>query len=187
MKHVWCFVSVSLIAAAALAQQPVTGQRRGMAQSLQAAYNSVKMNVTQSAEKMTEADYSFKPVPDVRSFGQLMGHIANAHYVFCSTAKGVPNPNQGNNFEQKTAKADLVKALADSYAFCADAYSSVTDASGGEFVKQGQNEVARGAVLAQNVAHDNESYGTAVVYLRLKGVVPPSTERANQGRGRGGE
>jgi len=161
-----------------------------MAQSLQLAYNNVKTNLTQSAEKMTEADYSFKPVPEVRSFGQLMGHVANAHYVFCSAAKGVPNPNQGNNFEQKTAKADLVKALADSYAFCDDVYSSLTDASAGEFVKQGQNDVARGGVLATNVAHDNESYGTAVVYLRLKGIVPPSTDRANQGRGgrgRGGE
>ena len=97
--------------------------------------------------------------------------------------RGVPNPNQGKNLEEllKT-KADVVKALADSFAFCDEAFKMLTDANAAELVKQGNNEVARGSILAGLIGHDNELYGTGAVYMRLKGMVPPSTERQNQMR-----
>ncbi len=177
----------TFVSALVLAATPVFAQGGGTAQApqkislavgLQRAYNNIKMNLTEMSTKMPDADYTFQPTKEVRTFGQLMGHAANAQFGQCAAAKGVANPNQGNDNEKKATKAEFVKALADSFAFCDDAFASLTDASAVELVKQGQNEVARGSVLAGLIAHSNEAYGTAVPYMRIKGLVPPSTERA---------
>lgn len=172
------------IASTAFAQAPAAPapQKISLATGLQRGYNAVKQNLTEMSTKMSDADYAFQPTKDVRTFGQLMGHAANAQFNACSVAKGEANPNQGNDNEKKASKAEFVKALADSFAYCDAVFAALTDASAVEFVKQGQNEVARGIPLANLVAHSNEVYGTAVPYMRLKGLVPPSTERANAAR-----
>jgi uncharacterized damage-inducible protein DinB len=148
----------------------------------------MKATLTQSAEKMPEADYSFKPTPEIRSYGQIFGHVANAQFGQCADAKGVPNPHQGENFEQKAAKADIVKALADSFAFCDDVFSSLTDETAAQMITQGRGgQTSRAAALMGVLTHGSEMYGIATVYLRLKGLVPPSTEMFQRGRGgRGG-
>jgi hypothetical protein len=104
-------------------------------------------------------------------------------YGACAALKGVANPNQGKNLEEllKT-KAEFVKALNDAYAFCDDTVKALTDANVGELVKQGQNEVARGSIVAGLTSHNNEMYGTGAAYMRAKGLVPPSTERQQQSR-----
>ena len=162
--------------------------------AIQRGYDGVKRNLTEEAAKMSEADYNFKPssMPEVRGFGQLFGHVANAQYGSCAAAKGVPNPNQGKNLEELKTKAEITKALADSFAFCDDAYKSLTEANASELVTQGRGQTQRAAVLMNNVIHNNEMYGTGAVYLRAKGIVPPSTENqgmrgAGGGRGRGGQ
>src|SRR5712691_8829121 len=114
MTRVFCFVSGALFVAATALAQPPAGPV-GIAAGLQRSYAGVKRNLTQAAEKMPETDYLFKPTPEIRNFGQLFGHVANFQYNSCAAARGVPNPNQGQNLEQtKTTKADIVKALADS-------------------------------------------------------------------------
>lgn len=185
MKRVFCLIAGAVLTASIVsAQQPAPGPT-GLAAGLQRSYAGIKLNLTQAADKMAEADYTFTPNPDIRTYGGQLAHVADAHYNFCSAAKGVPNPMQGQSIEKtKTTKADVIKALADSFAFCDDAYSALTDASAAELVAQGRGQTARGAVLANNTAHDNEEYGIITVYLRLKQMVPPSTERAQQGRGR---
>ena len=144
------------------------------------SYDGVKRNLVEMSEKMSDADYTFQPTKEVRAFGQLMGHVANAQFNACSAARGVANPNQGNDNEKKANKAEFVKALADSFAFCDEAFKMLTDGNAVEMVKQGQNSVARGSILAGLIGHSNEIYGTAVPYMRLKGLVPPSTERQQQ-------
>ena len=195
MKRVLCFVLGTLLTTSpALAQGPGSaGQPVGIGAGLQAAYSRIKMLVTQSADKMTDADYTtFKPTPDIRSYGQLWGHVANFHFGTCAQVKGVPNPNMGNNLENSaTTKAAIVKALADSFAFCDDAFAALTDQSAAELVMGGRGPArAKGIVLNQIIEHDNEMYGIGTVYQRLKGIVPPSTEAQQQrqggaGRGRG--
>jgi hypothetical protein len=192
--------TVSLVAgvltagAIAFAQAPagggqMQGQKIGIATSLQRAYQGLKTNYTQAAEKMPEADYSFKPgsTPEVRTYAQVILHIAQAQFGQCSALKGVPNPMQGKQLEKElTSKADVTKALADSFAICDDVFKDVTDANAMESVKQGPNEVTRAASLFGLIVHGNEMYGTAAVYLRSKNIVPPSTENAGRGmRGRG--
>ena len=127
-----------------------------------------------------EADYNFKPgpAPELRNFGQLFAHVANAQFGSCATALGQPNPNQGHNLETELkTKAEFTKALADSFALCDKAFAALTDQNAMEMVKQGQGEIARAALLANVVIHSNEMYGTGSVYMRAKGLVPPSTER----------
>ncbi len=188
MKSVLSLVIAGCVAGSfAFAQQPAPGPTT-LAVGLQRAYANIKRNLTEGAEKMPEADYNFNPNPkmaEMRTFGQLFGHVANSQFGQCATAKGVPNPNQGNDNEKKATKAEFVKALADSFAFCDDAFASLTDATAVQMVTQGKNEIARGVVLSGLVAHGNEMYGTSNVYMRLKGLIPPSTERQGQ-RGRGG-
>ena len=88
--------------------------------------------------------------------------------------------------EKKTTKAEFVKALADSFAYCDSAFAALTDQNALEFVKQGQNDVTRAGLLANILTHDNEEYGVVTVYIRTKNMVPPSTERSMRGRGMGG-
>lgn len=192
MKRVMYFAAaaVLLVASAVYSQQPPAGgQKIGLATSLQRGYATFKTNFTQAAEKMPEADYSFKPgsTPEARTFAAAIAHIAQSQFGQCSGLKGVPNPMAGKQLEQELkTKAEVTKALADSFALCDDLFASVTDASATEMVKQGPNEVTRAASLYGVVVHGNEMAGTAYVYLRSKNIVPPSTENAGRGmRGRG--
>jgi hypothetical protein len=190
MKRVLYAVSPCLVilAAAVTSAQPIPpGQKIGLAVYLQAGYAGIKMDLTQAAEKMPEADYGFKPssMPEVRTYGQIFGHVANGQFDTCAAVKGVPNPNQSKTLEQDLkTKADFVKVLADSFAFCDDVFASLTDANAMEFIKRGQGEIAKSAILAGLLAHNSEMYGISTVYLRAKNLVPPSTERQLQRRGR---
>ena len=191
MKRVMYFVSAAILLVAPLAftQPPAGGQKIGLATSLQRGYAGLKTNFTQAAEKMPEADYAFKPgsTPEVRNFGQAIAHVAQAQFGQCSGINGVPNPMQGKNLEQELkTKAEIVKALADSFALCDTAFAATTDENAVQFIKQGQNEATRAAALYGVIVHGNEMAGTAYVYLRSKNIVPPSTENAGRGmRGRG--
>jgi hypothetical protein len=186
MKRALTIVSgLLLCTGAAMAQAPAP-QTITLPVAVQRGYAGVKLNLTEMATKMSEADYGFKPgsAPEMRTFGQLFAHVANAQYGTCAAARGVANPNQGKNLETELkTKAEFVKALTDSFAFCDDAYSALSDQNALEMVKQGQNTIARAALLANNISHDNEMYGTGAVYMRAKGMVPPSTERQSMGRG----
>jgi uncharacterized damage-inducible protein DinB len=130
--------------------------------------------VLAAAEQMPEADYGFKPTPEVRSFGQLIGHIANAQYMICSTAMGQASPSQ-QNWEQTTEKAALIEALRASTAYCDGAYDQ-GDAAAMQMVSLFGRQMTRLGVLALNAAHDFEHYGNIVTYMRLKGMVPPSSQ-----------
>ena len=185
MKRVTCLVAgLMLLAVSAAAQAPTAGQKLSLATSMQRAYTTLKGNLTQAADKMPEANYTFKPAsdPDLRTYGQWIGHQTDNQFLNCAIIKGVPNPSAPQSNEKKTRKADLVKAMADAFAFCDGAFSALTDQSAMQMVKQGEGETARGGVASAMLAHGLESYGIVVVYLRAKGIAPPD----GGGRGRGG-
>jgi uncharacterized damage-inducible protein DinB len=136
----------------------------------------MKTILVSSAEKMPEENYNFKPTEAVRSYGQIVGHLADAQNNFCSMALGENNP--GLKIEQtKTSKADLVAALKDSLAYCDKAYDGMTDASGIQTVKLFGMDMPKFGVLNINNAHDMEHYGNLVTYMRLKNIVPPTSEQ----------
>ena len=166
--------------AAALAQVQPTGPGGPISSGARWGYAQIARNVLESAEKVAEADYGYKPVDTVRSFGQLVGHVANAQYLFCATVKGEPNPNRGQNAEKLATKAESVAALKKAVAYCDEVYASVTDENAGRIVKLFGMEMSAVTALYGNVAHTFEHYGNMVTYMRMKGLVPPSTERAQQ-------
>ena len=177
-----------LVGSVGAGQQP-PGRKAGLAVVLQVSYQGIKANLISEAEKMPEADYGLKPGPmsEVRTFGQLFAHVAAGQFGTCAAVKGVPNPIAGNTLEQDLkTKAEFTKALADSFTFCDDAFSSTTDENALQFVRQGPNELTRASVLYGLLAHNAEMYGIGTVYLRLKGIVPPSTEVQTKGRGGNG-
>jgi uncharacterized damage-inducible protein DinB len=138
-------------------------------------YMYVRGYVTAAAEKMPETNYSFKPTPEVRSFGQLVGHVADAQNNFCSMILGEKNPSLDIE-KTKTSKADLVQALHDANTYCDKAYGSMTDADAATIVSMGPRKLAKITILSINTAHLDEHYGNMVTYMRLKGLVPPSSE-----------
>jgi hypothetical protein len=147
---------------------PITASEKGF-------YSFVSQAVVAAAVKMPEENYSFKPTPDVRSFGQLVGHVADASYMFCSQAIGDANP--GKQFENtKTSKADLVAALKEGVAYCNKAFDGMTDAKGSQMVKLMNFDLAKLTLFSINTAHTDEHYGNMVTYMRLKGIVPPTSE-----------
>jgi uncharacterized damage-inducible protein DinB len=173
------FVAVTAVPVALLGQEksqvpaappanPITASEKGL-------YSFVSNAVIGAAQKMPEENYSFKPTPDVRSFGQLVGHVADASYMFCSQALGEPNPMKDIE-KTKTSKADLVAAVKDAVAYCNKAFDSMTDAKGSQMVKLFNFDMAKLTLFSLNTAHTDEHYGNMVTYLRLKGIVPPTSE-----------
>ncbi len=145
-----------------------------MTDSVKAQFGMVKDYITRTAAKVPEDLYSFKPTPEVRSIGQLIGHLADDNYSICATAAGEKAPASGIE-KSKTTKADLTKALADSVAYCDKVIAGMDDKKGAEIVKF-IGPTPRVMVLAFNNSHCNEHYGNLVTYMRLKGIVPPSSE-----------
>ena len=162
---------VILLGAATLVAQSAQNPYSAM---VTGGWNTLKKNLSASAAKMTESDYAFKPTPQVRSFGQIIGHLANEHYSICAGAKGEKSPSTAD-FEKVTSKAELVAALDKSIAYCDGVYTSVTDASGTQPVEVFGEKMMRLGALQLNLTHSSEHYGNLVTYMRLKGVVPPSS------------
>jgi uncharacterized damage-inducible protein DinB len=123
---------------------------------------------------MPEENYGFKPAPRVRTFGQLLGHVAEEQYIFCSAVRG--EQKAADIEKTKTSKADLLAALRESFSYCDAAYDGLTDAAAVEMVKVGAAEHTKLQMLWVNTVHDESHYGNMVTYLRIKGLVPPSTE-----------
>ena len=138
-------------------------------------YGAMKNILLRSAEKMPEENYNFKPTDAVRSFGQVVGHVADAQYLFCSIVLGEENP--APKIEQtKTSKAGLIAALKDAFAYCDQAYDGMTDASATQMVTFFGGDTPKLGVLYANTMHNAAHYGNLVTYMRLKNIVPPTSE-----------
>jgi uncharacterized damage-inducible protein DinB len=142
-------------------------------------YAGVKDILLRSAEKMPEENYKFKPTEAVRSYGQILGHVADSQYYFCSTALGDKNPAPKIE-HSKTSKADLLAALKDAFAYCDKAYDGMTDASATQMVKFFGGDAPKLGVLTVNNLHAVEHYGNLVTYMRMKNIVPPTSEPKSQ-------
>src|SRR5262249_14529954 len=170
-------VFVAAASASAFAQQAQTTappqNANPMSAELKQSYTNIKNNHIKMAEKMPEEHYGFKATADVRTFGQLVAHAADSQARTCSAVNG---EQKAVNAASKTSKADLVAALKESFDICDKAIDSLTDAKAAEMVSVGQRQSSRLGLLARTVSHSNEEYGYMAVYLRLKSIVPPSSE-----------
>jgi uncharacterized damage-inducible protein DinB len=175
-------VLTSVLMTAASAQAPQPAQTNPLSTWLRNAYMGNRNNIVRTAEKMPEENYGMRPgaQQEVRTFGQQVSHVAFYNFLWCSQAKGEKNPNPGN-LDKLTSKADIMKVLNDAFTYCDAAYNALTDASGAEVIditqENGrQTRNLRMGLLTLNYGHNNEIYGSMVVYLRAKNIVPPASE-----------
>lgn len=159
-----------------LAQKPAAPSANPLADSEKRIYGMLSGVIVAAAQKMPEENYSFKPAPEVRTFGQLVGHQADSAYYFCSQAAGEAPPVTGIE-KGKTVKADLIAALKDAVAYCNKVYAAMTDVKGVETIKLMNLDMPKLTVLAANFAHTYEHYGNMATYMRIKGIVPPTSEK----------
>lgn len=144
--------------------------------SLKQTYQYSQLLLLEMAERMPEEDYSFKPVLEVRTFGELVGHVADHQAFSCSVSMGEPIDLKAE--EEKRTKTELVAALKESVGICDAAYKVLTDANAAKIVTRHPRwgETSRFQYLMTDLGHSMEEYGYMAVYLRLKGVVPPSSD-----------
>lgn len=176
----------ALAAAVAFGQAPPAQDNNPMSTWLRNAYMGNRNNIVRTADKMPEEFYGMRPgdQTEVRTFGQQVAHVATYDYLWCSEAKGEKNPNT-QSLEKLTSKADIMKALNAAFSYCDGVYAALTDASGSETIdiiqESGrQTRSLRLGLLALNYGHNNEIYGSMVVYLRMKNLVPPASEPRTQ-------
>jgi hypothetical protein len=168
-------LAAAILACSLQAQNP-------MSDDLRTRYDFIKTNILKAADKVPADIYDFKPTPEIRNFGQLIGHTADVQEFFCSAAAG-ERKNLGAG--RMTTKADLVAALKASFETCDPLYAGITDATASKMVPSMGGMTPLLNVLYYNVTHDNEMYGVMGVYMRLKNIVPPSSETPPGGRGGG--
>lgn len=167
-------LAVALLAAASL---PLASRPRiasGSVSDTRAIWSEVSKYITQSAADMSDSDYQFRPTPEVRTFGQIIAHIAGTQHFMCASALGEPTGSEDDIEKTKTTKADIVAALKASNEYCAKAYTQSDDQVSGTVKLYGMDRT-RFYALVLNATHDNEHYGNIVTYMRMRGMIPPSS------------
>ena len=142
---------------------------------IRAHWKTLSGYVLQSAMDVPEEKYSYKPTADVRSFAELFGHVAGSQSMFCAMALGEKAPTE-DAVTAKT-KAELIEALKQSNRNCERAYGQTDAAVGGQVDVFGEQH-SRLYALMMNATHDGEHYGNLITYLRMNGMVPPSSRPA---------
>jgi len=180
------FLIATLVAAPAVAQSPAAASANPAPTTAaanvgvggaKALWTAMTTYVTQAAEQMPEADYSFKPVATVRTFGELVGHVAGAQNMICAASLGEPQRSEDEIEKSAKTKAALVAALKASTEYCSRAYAQ-SDAAAAAGTKLFGQDMSRMQTLVMNAAHNAEHYGNIVTYMRIKGMVPPSSQPA---------
>ncbi len=168
----------SIVLVAALAGSfALQAEENPFSTELKQSYKMFKTTLLAEADRMPDADYSFKATPGVGTFGSRVAHVADAQMMICSGAKGQSKKPETAG---KTSKADIMAALKASFDYCDSAYESLTDATASQTVMIFGRPQTELTALWGNLAHDQEMYGYMAVYLRLKGLTPPTSDRQSK-------
>jgi uncharacterized damage-inducible protein DinB len=163
------------LALAVLSPGSLHAQDGPVVSSLKGLHDITTRFLTSTADLVSEDLYAFQPTEEVRTLGQILAHVANAQYLFCSAATGEPSPNSENFEETRTTKAEIMDALTEAFAYCDGVYANMSDEDGATMRQLFGQEMAASAVLAFNSAHNYEHYGNLVTYMRINGITPPSS------------
>jgi uncharacterized damage-inducible protein DinB len=163
----------AFLAAAPLTAQTSTGAVAAAADT----WSQTIGFIIKSAEQMPGEKYAYRPTPEVRTFGQLIGHVAGSQYMYCAAALGDKPANEGDIEKTKTTKAELVEAIKASTEYCKKAYA-ISDATAQGMTKIFGEDASKLRMLIGNASHDAEHYGNLVTYFRMNGMVPPSSQPA---------
>ncbi|MPZ20406.1 MAG: hypothetical protein GEV06_21195 [Luteitalea sp.] len=175
------FVLFVIPSRAASQQEPApTGKTFTLLGQMLDGYKETQRNLAEAAEKMPEEHYGFRPTPDIRPFGQLVAHVALSQFGTCAALSGEPNPKKDEEEDATRTKTDAIALLEASAEYCDPPVNTLTEQTMTELTKVGDNQAAKGLLPVSLVTHGMQTYATMAVYLRLKGIVPPTTERQNQ-------
>jgi len=182
MQRMWMVCAVAGLAGLmssglALGQAPAAAQVPGPAGEVQGSYARLKAFVLKSVEETPAEDYTFKPTPDVRTFARVVNHITEAQLHSCGAANHTAADALAKVPADTADKAAIIEGLKASYAECDKAFTALTDANLGEMLDVGKVKRSRVGLMWGTVSHDNEQYATLALYMRLKGLVPPSSEK----------
>lgn len=166
-------ISVLVLGASFLSASVLRAQENPFSADARQTYALVKDSLLKAAEKMPAESYSFRTTPQVRTFAEMIAHVADAQFRMCAVVKG-ESPTTGST--AKTTKAELVPALKASFDYCDPVYEKMTDAAGAAKVRWARWDMSKLGLLNWNISHDNEMYGIIGAFLRIKGLVPPSSE-----------
>ena len=179
MRSICCAAIVSaLLPCLAFSQAPASAPAAApsVAAEVQRAYNAVKPNILKSADLMPADAFSYKATPEVRTYARVLTHITEAQFRSCGIANGttpIAKPPA-----ETADKETIIAALKASFAECDKAYGDTTDSNALTPLQVGPaGKRTRIGLLFGNVSHDNEQYATLALYLRLKGIAPPSSEK----------
>ena len=173
MKRVSLAAILSASAVYAQSQNPIVDEARF-------SWNIVRGNLLKMANKMPAEFYSYRPVPEIETFAQRMAHIAGADLGVCTGL--LTNTTPPLRRVRGATKDELVASLTEAVTACDKAFDATTDKNafeqvssrlGGPFPPEPTR--SRLATLNNMIRHSNEVYGYMCVYLRLKGIVPPSS------------
>lgn len=166
---------LSLLAVALLTMPATASAQEPLVESLRGLFNVTRQNIMATANDLNDHMYAYRPTPEVRTSGQILAHVADSQFQFCSAATGAANPHSGSFEETATTKAAIVAALEQGFAYCDGVYGSTPDSAAAHRVDFFTGPNTTGGVLAFNAAHNYEHYGNLVTYMRLNGIVPPSS------------
>ncbi|MGP0072864.1 MAG: DinB family protein [Bryobacteraceae bacterium] len=172
MKRIYLLISAAILSVAAVQAQtnPISADARQ-------AYALVKDSLLKAADRMPAEDYSFRTTPKVRTFGEMIAHVADGQLLMCQVVTGEKTTDKAQFKPPKTDKAELVASLKASFDYCDPVYASMTDAAGTAPVTWFRWKMTKLGLLNWNISHDNEMYGIIGAFLRIKGLVPPSSDR----------
>ena len=181
MKRVTIAVVAGVLAVAGVMGVQAQPAANPVSDAIRSAYDGAKKNIKDSTTiaEATQAVFDFRPADSVRTYGQIVAHTAGANYEICAAAKGEKAPHSEAAFDQLTARADIVKAYDESMSYCDAVYKGLTDRTAGEAIDMpfGMGKAPRAQALILNSGHLNEHYGNLVTYMRIKGIVPPTSRR----------
>lgn len=165
-----------MMSGVAMAQAPAAAPVGAVAE-VQRSYAGVKENILKSADKMPAGDYSYKPVADVRTYARVVNHITEAQLRSCGAVNGTAADKLATVPPETADKVAIVTALKASFAECDKAFASLVPGNLQDLFTLGQGKRSRIGLVWGTVSHDNEQYATLALYLRLKGIAPPSSEK----------
>ena len=174
--QVVCMVAGLMVAGVAMAQAPAAAPVGAVAE-VQHSYAGVKENILKSADKMPAGDFGYKPVADVRTYARVVNHISEAQLSTCGAVNGTPADKLATVPPETANKAAIVTALKASFVECDKAFASLTSGNLQDLFTFRQSKRSRVGLVWGTVSHDNEQYATLALYLRLKGIAPPSSEK----------
>jgi uncharacterized damage-inducible protein DinB len=153
-----------------------TAPKNPMIETSKVVFGIAKNDILKSADKIPDELWAWKPTDSVRTFGQLFAHIADAQYEFCGVATG--GKSLTKNIE-KTAKgkADIMAAVKEAFGYCDDVYAKLNDTNAADLADFFGRKITKIGAMDFNTAHTMEHYGNLVTYMRLKNIVPPSSQQ----------